>query len=102
MTTRRTWLPQWTSRMRQLGEGGKELAVGAGAEAVGLAGAVEAGVRDGVWAEAAVAGAGAGTGVSVGAEEAAAVAAGVEAEEELILEAVEALLRGCCSEELLG
>lgn len=100
MTTRRTWLPQWTSRMRQLGEGGKELAVGAGAEAVGLAGAVEAGVRDGLWAEAAVVGAGAGTGVRVGAEEAAGVAAGVEAEEELVLEAEEALVRGCCSEGL--
>lgn len=33
--------------MRQLGEGGNELAVGAGAEAAGAAGAVEAGVRDG-------------------------------------------------------
>lgn len=85
--------------MRQLGEGGKELAVGAGAEALGLAGAVEAGVRDGVWAEAAVVGAGAGTGVGVGAE-AAGVAAGVEAEEELVLDAEEALVRGCCSEGL--
>lgn len=88
--------------MRQLGEGGKELAVGAGAEAVGLAGAVEAGVRDGVCAEAAVVGAGAGTGVRVGAEEAAGVAAGVEAEEELVLVAEEALVRGCGSEGLLG
>lgn len=47
ITTSRTWLPQWTSLMRQLGEGGNELAVGAGAEAAGAAGAVEAGVRDG-------------------------------------------------------
>lgn len=66
MTTRRTWLPQWTSRMRQLGEGGYGLVVGAGAEAVGAAGTVEAGDREG---------AGAG-----GAEEAA--AAGVDAEQE--------------------
>lgn len=64
--------------MRQLGEGGKELAVGAGGEAVGADGAVDAGVRDGAWAEVAAAGAGAGTGVGVGAEEAA--RAGVEAE----------------------
>lgn len=56
--------------MRQLGEGGKELAVGAGAEAAGAVGAVEAGVRDGAGREE-VAGAGAGTGVKVGAEEAA-------------------------------
>lgn len=55
--------------MRQLGGGGKELAVGAGAEAVGAAGAVEAGVTDGAWREVG-AGAGAGTGVRVGAEEA--------------------------------
>lgn len=71
--------------MRQLGEGGNELAVGAGAEAVGAAGAVEAGVRDGAWREV-VAGAGAGTGVKVGAEEAAGTEACVEAEDELDLE----------------
>lgn len=56
--------------MRQLGEGGNELAAGAGADAVGADGAVEAGVRDGAWREV-VAGAGAGTGVKVGAEDAA-------------------------------
>lgn len=71
--------------MRQLGGGGKELAVGAGAEAVGAAGAVEAGVRDGAWHEV-VAGAGAGTGVKVGAEDAAGMEACVEDEEELDLE----------------
>lgn len=73
--------------MRQLGGGGKELAVGAGAEAAGAAGAVEAGVRDGAWREpAAGAGAGAGSGVRVGAEEAAGREACVEAGEELDLE----------------
>lgn len=81
--------------MRQLGEGGKELAVGAGAEAVGAAGAVDAGVRDGAWAEVAVAGAGAGTGVGVGAEEAAGTGAGVEAEEKLVLDPEETLLWAC-------
>ncbi|KAG7241270.1 hypothetical protein INR49_025788 [Caranx melampygus] len=69
-----------------VGEGGKELAVGAGAEGVGAAGAVDAGVKDGAWVEAAVAGAGAGTGVGVGAEEAAGAGAGVEAEQELVLD----------------
>lgn len=87
--------------MRQLGEGGKELAVGAGAEAVGAAGAVDAGVRDGAWAEVAVAGAGAGTGVGVGAEEAAGTGAGVEAEEKLVLDPEETLL-WACSEGPLG
>lgn len=71
--------------MRQLGEGGNELAVGAGAEAVGAAGAVEAGVRDGPRREV-VDGAGAGTGVKVGAEEAAGAEACVEAGDELDLE----------------
>lgn len=79
--------------MRQLGEGGNELAVGAGTEAVGATGAVEAGVRDVAWAE--VAGAGAGTGVRVGAEEAAGGGAGVEAEEELVLDPEETLLWDC-------
>lgn len=78
ITTKRTWLPQWTSRIRQLGEGGKDMAVGAGAEAVGAAGAVDAGVREAAWAKVAVAGAGAGTGVGVRAEEAAGDGAGVE------------------------
>lgn len=77
--------------MRQLGEGGNELAVGAGAEAAGAAGAVEAGVRDGAWREE-VAGAGAGTGVKVGAEEAAGTEACVEAEDELDLDPGETLL----------
>lgn len=77
--------------MRQLGEGGKELAVGAGAEAVGAAGAVEAGVREGAWVDAAVVGAGAGTGVGVGADETAGAEAGVEAEQELALDPVETL-----------
>lgn len=89
ITTNRTWLPQWTSLIRQLGEGGKELAVGAGGEAVGAAGAVDAGVRERDCAEAAVAGAGAGTGVGVGAEEGA--GAGVEAEQELVFDPVETL-----------
>lgn len=91
ITTNRTWLPQWTSRIRQLGEGGKELAVGAGAEGVGAAGAVDAGVRDGAWAEAAMAGAGAGTGTGVGAEETAGAEAGVEAEQELVFDPMETL-----------
>lgn len=95
ITTSRTWLPQWTSRMRQLGDGGKELAVGAGAEAVGAAGAVDAGVRDGAWAEAAVAGAGAGTGVGVGAEDEAGAGAGVEAEQGPVLDPEEALPWAC-------
>lgn len=76
--------------MRQLGGGGNELAVGAGAEAAGAAGAVEAGVRDGAWREE-VAGAGAGTGVKVGAEEAAGADAWVEAEDELDLDPGETL-----------
>lgn len=87
--------------MRQLGEGGKELAVGAGAEAVGTAGAVDAGVRDGAWAEVTVAGAGAGTGVGVGAEEASGAGAGVEAEQELLLDPLETL-SWACSDGLLG
>lgn len=77
--------------MRQLGEGGNELAVGAGAQAVGAAGAVEAGVRDGAWREV-VPGAEAGTGVKVGAEEAAGTEACVEAEDELDLDPEETLL----------
>lgn len=81
--------------MRQLGEGGKELAVWAGAEAVGAAGAVDAGVRDGAWAEVAVAGAGAGTGVGVGAEEAAGARVGVEAEQEPVLDPEETLPIAC-------
>ena len=76
--------------MRQFGEGGKELAVGAGAEAVGAAGAVDA-----AWAEVAVAGAGAGSGVGV--EE-----AGVEAEQELILDPVESLSWACSDGPLGG
>lgn len=77
--------------MRQLGEGGKELAVGAGAEAVGAAGAVDAGVRDRAWAEDVVgAGAGAGTSGGVGAEEAAGARADAGAEQEVAL--VETLL----------
>lgn len=91
--------------MRQLGEGGKELAVGAGAEAVGAAGAVEAGVSEGAWAEVAAAGAGAGagagTGVGVGAEEAAGAGAGVEAEQELVL-GPEGALPWACSGVPLG
>lgn len=79
--------------MRQLGEGGKELAAGAGAEAVRAAGAVDAGVRDRAWAE--FAGAGAGTGVRVGAEEAAGTGASVEAEEKLVLDPEETLLWAC-------
>lgn len=89
MTTSLTWLPQCTSRMRQLGDGGKELAVGAGAEAAGAAGAVDAGVRDGTWAEEAVVGAGAGTGAGVGAEEAGGAGAGAEAGQEPGLDPVE-------------
>lgn len=81
--------------MRQLGEGGKELAVGAGAEAVGAAGAVDAGVRDGDWAVVA----GADTGVGVTAEEAA--VAGVDAELELILDPLETS-SWACSDGLLG
>lgn len=102
MTTSRTWLPQCTSLMRQLGDGGKELAVGAGAEGVGAAGAVDAGVRDGAWAEAAVAGAGAKTGVGVGAEEAAEAGAGVEVEQELVLDPVETLSWICSDGPLAG
>lgn len=75
--------------MRQLGDGGKELAVGAGTEAVGAAGAVDAGVRGGACVEVAVAGAGAGTGVGVGAEEAAGV--GEDSELQLILDPEETL-----------
>lgn len=84
MTTNLTWLPQWTSRMRQLGEGGKELAVGAGADAVGAAGAVDAGVREGAWDDVTMVGAGAGSGVVVGGGETG--GAGVEAEQELALD----------------
>lgn len=86
--------------MRQLGEGGKDIAVGAGAEAVGAAGAVEAGVTVGPWAEAVVVGAGAGTGVRVGADEAAAAdeEAGVEAE----LNLVDTLSRVCSDGPLEG
>lgn len=102
ITTSRTWLPQWTSLIRQLGEGGKELAVAAGAEGVGAAGAVDAGVKDGAWVEAAVAGAGAGTGVGVGAEEAAGAGAGVEAEQELVLDPVETLSWVCSDGPLAG
>lgn len=79
--------------MRQLGEGGKELAVGAGGEAVGAVGAVDAGVRDRAWAEDVVgAGAGAGTTVGVGAEEAAGDGAEAGAEQEGALDPVETLL----------
>lgn len=88
--------------MRQLGEGGKELAVAAGAEGVGAAGAVDAGVKDGAWVEATVAGAGAGTGVGVGAEEAAGAGAGVEAEQELVLDPVETLSWVCSDGPLAG
>lgn len=101
ITTSRTWLPQWTSRIRQLGEGGKELAVGAGAEAVGAAGAVDAGVREGAWAEAAEAGAGAGTGVGVAAEEAAGDRAGVEDEQEPCLSPGETLSWACSDGPLM-
>lgn len=87
--------------MRQLGEGGKELAVGAGAEAVGAAGAVDAGVRDWAWAEATEVGAGAGTGVGVGAEEAAGAGVGVETGQELVLDPEETL-PWACSDGLLG
>lgn len=79
--------------MRQLGEGGKELAVGAGADAAGAAGAVDAGVTDGASDEVTVVGAGAGTGVGVGAEEVG--GAGVEAEQELDLDPGETLPLVC-------
>lgn len=87
--------------MRQFGEGGKELAVGAGAEAVGAAGAVEAGVRDSAWAEVAVAGAGTETGVGVKAVEEAGIGAGAEAEEKPFLDPEEVLL-WACSDGSLG
>lgn len=54
------------------------MAVGAGGEAVGTAGAVDAGVREAAWVKVAVAGAGTGTGVGVRAEEVAGDGAGVE------------------------
>lgn len=95
ITTKRTWLPQWTSLIRQFGEGGKELAVGAGAEATGAAGAVEAGVRDGAWVNVAVAW----TGVKVGAGEEG--GAGVETGQELLLDPVVSLSQAS-SGEILG
>lgn len=74
-------MPQWTSRIRQLGEGEKGLVAGAGAEAVGVTGTVDPGVRERAWAEAVTAGAGAGAGV--GLDEATEDGTGVEAERDL-------------------
>lgn len=71
-------MPQWTSRIRQLGEGEKGLVAGAGAEAVGATGTVDAGVRERAWAEAVTAGAG--TGAGVGLDEATGDGTGVEVE----------------------